>query len=154
MISIYLLTKRVDIFSSEYLCLSIHVEIHTWNLSGGDVKNLFLKFCMSDRFITKAFTLMNWHIKNIHSYAQKYRHFLVKFQYYRDLPKARTIHIVFWQEKKLYVRQKILEKFIWTFSSQIIVEMKCISSNSSYSYPLYMCCLKVPILENPERVRY
>ena len=56
---------------------------------------MFLKFCTSDRFITKDFTLMDSNIDHIHSYAKKYRHFLVKFQYYMSLPNARTIHIVF-----------------------------------------------------------
>ena len=54
---------------------------------------------MSDRFVTKDFTLMNSNIEHTNSYVQKYRHFLVKFQYHRDLPKARTMHIAFCQEK-------------------------------------------------------
>ena len=56
---------------------------------------MFLKFCTSDRFITKDFTQMDSNIDHTHSYAQKYRYFLAKFQCYRNLPNARTIHIVF-----------------------------------------------------------
>ena len=63
------LPKRVVIFPSKYLCLSIHIKIDFWNLSGRDIKTMFLKFCTSDRFMTKDFTLMNSNIEHIHSYA-------------------------------------------------------------------------------------
>ena len=58
-------------------------------------KNMFLKFCMSNRFLIKDSTRMNSNIEHIYSYAQKYPYFLVKFQYHRDQQKARTVHIVF-----------------------------------------------------------
>ena len=76
---------------------------------------------MSDRFVTKDFTLMNSNIEHTNSYVQKYRHFLVKFQYHRDLPKARTMHIAFCQEKVVRPTEKV-EKFIWNFSFQLKVE--------------------------------
>ena len=75
--------------------LSIHVKIHIKNLSGKDIKNMFLKLCTPDRFKTKDFILMNSNIEHVHSYAQKYHHFLVKFEYFRNLPKTRAIDIVF-----------------------------------------------------------
>ena len=35
-------------------------------------KNMFLKFCMSNRFLIKDSTRMNSNIEHIYSYAQKY----------------------------------------------------------------------------------
>ena len=123
LICIHFLPNRVAIFSFKYLCLSIHVKIHIGNLSSRDRKNMFLKFCTSDRFITKDFFLMNSNIEHIYCYAQKYHHFLVKFEYSnipkfqdRDLPKVRIMQIVFWQERKLYVRQKKLKSLFGKFS--------------------------------------
>ena len=63
----------------------------------------------------KDFTLMNSNTEHIYCYAQKYCHFLAKFHYHKDLLKARTIHIVFWLEEKLYVRQKKQKSFFAIF---------------------------------------
>ena len=76
---------------------------------------MFPKFCTSDRFIIKDFTLTDSSIEHIHSYAQKYRHFLMKFQYYKDLLKARTMHIVFLQEKKFTSDRKSRKVYLEFF---------------------------------------
>ena len=83
---------------------------------------MFLKFCTSDRFIAKYFTPMNSNIEHIHSYAKKYHHFLVKFQYYRDTYQRQEQYILFFDNKKVLHPTEKVEKFILNFSSQLIVE--------------------------------
>ena len=122
------------------------LKIHIRNLSGKDIKTMLLKFCTPDRFIIKDFTLMNSNIDHLHSYAQKYRHFLLKFQYYRGYQRQEQ-YILFFDKKKSSTKK--YQSLLRIFPPNLQSSMKRMSKNRSYSYLVCIYSLTVPILENP-----